>query len=342
MRVYLSGSFEYQDRRVGYGTAAYHAYRSLKKLGADVHCKKIDDNTPYEADIEIYFGFPPDYKFLSNGYKIGYTPWESTQFHPEWYPKMNDCDEIWTTSSWCRTVFQKNLPNKPVFPYIHGINPEFKPKRRTYDKNKPFTFLFIGEPYNRKDGPMAARCFIELFGDNPEYHLIIKGTNANNITTQKNGFNASPGMLYNNITVTTDMLTPVQMIQLYEMADVVIYPTWGEGFGFIPLQAIAMGIPVITTYEWSDYRNLITMPVDSTIVQSPWQTIHPGQMYRPDEIQFKNYMANAKKNYLYLSDLAFKNSFKAHDQFDWIKVTRPAYGRLKKIYKTLQLQKIAC
>ena len=32
-----------------------------------------------------------------------------------------------------------------------------------------------------------------------------------------------------------------------------MYPTWGEGFGFIPLQGLASGMPVISTYDWSHY-----------------------------------------------------------------------------------------
>jgi hypothetical protein len=61
-------------------------------------------------------------------------------------------------------------------------------------------------------------------------------------------------------------------------------------------------------------------------------------MHKPDEKQFEKAMEYAKENYEELSEIAFKNSFKVHNDFNWMLVTRPAYGRLKKIYKTLNLE----
>ena len=339
MKVLLSGAPEYMDRRVGYGNASFFVYNSLKKLGVDIEVRKLGDRTPSNADIELYFGFPEDYNFLvSDGYKIGYTPWESTSFKYQWYNQMQKCDEIWTTSTWCRNVFEKNLPDKPVFPYIHGINPAYQTKKRKHDPSKPFTFLYIGEPAVRKNGNLVARAFAELYGNNPNYQLIIKGTHSSAINIKKDsmpGITISPNSIYSNIKVVVSMYTQAEMIQLYEMADVFLYPTWGEGFGFNPLQAMAMGIPTICTYDWADYKEYITVPIDSKIHPSPWPEIHPGYMYKPDEDQFLKAMASAKENHPLWCDIAFKNGLKLHQEFNWEKVSRAAYGRLKKIYKNL-------
>jgi hypothetical protein len=101
---------------------------------------------------------------------------------------------------------------------------------------------------------------------------------------------------------------------------------------------MAMGIPTISTYEWADYKKYITVPIDTTLYPSPWPECHPGFMHKPNEKQFKEAMEYAKENYEELSEIAFKNSFKVHHDFNWMLVTRPAYGRLKKIYKTLNLE----
>jgi glycosyltransferase involved in cell wall biosynthesis len=48
-----------------------------------------------------------------------------------------------------------------------------------------------------------------------------------------------------------------ELVNLYHRHHVLIYPTWGEGFGFIPAQALASGMPVITTYPWAEYKEFI-------------------------------------------------------------------------------------
>jgi glycosyltransferase involved in cell wall biosynthesis len=135
------------------------------------------------------------------------------------------------------------------------------------------------------------------------------------------------------------MLTPRQMTQLYELSDVFVYPTWGEGWGFNPMQAMAMGIPTITTAAWSDYAEYITIPIESHLFQSPWPDLHPGYMFKPNQKQLKKAMEFIKPNYKTLAQLAFKNSFEIHKNFNWEKVSAPAVEKLEKIFSDLELKK---
>ncbi len=57
---------------------------------------------------------------------------------------------------------------------------------------------------------------------------------------------------------------------MYHQHDVMIYPTYGEGFGFIPFQALATGMPVISTHEWADYKKYLgPLKLNSTLIDSP-------------------------------------------------------------------------
>jgi len=47
------------------------------------------------------------------------------------------------------------------------------------------------------------------------------------------------------------------LVNLYHTHHCLVYPTWGEGFGFIPLQGLASGMPTITTYPWANYEKYI-------------------------------------------------------------------------------------
>jgi len=344
MKVYLTGAFEPMDVRVGFGNAAFHIYKNLIDLGVDARIKQLGDDSRYEADIEICFDQPDKYRFMCpTSHKIGYTPWESSDFMSSWYQPLQMVDEIWTTSHWNATIFKDRLPDRNIFTYQHGIDHEYKPKKRKRNPNEPFTFLFIGEPYYRKDGKLVAQTFIDLFGNNPNYRLIIKATHISTITAEdkEKKISGTPDAVYNNIIVITKMLNKKEMMDLYNYADVFVYPSWGEGFGFNPLQSMAMGIPTISTSAWSDYKQYITVPISSIPVPSPWPSIHPGWMLKPNVTEFQYAMSSAESNYEELSSLAFKNSFRIHEDFDWVKVTLPAVKRLKNIYKNRELKTLA-
>jgi glycosyltransferase involved in cell wall biosynthesis len=329
MEISFTGAPEYMATTVGFGKASWNIFSSFRRLGLDPTVK--NDKAP----IGISFCPPHDYTFYEGQYKIGYTPWESTGYFNGWLEKAAECDEIWTTSKWNKMIFE-NMFNREVFVYTHGIDHNFSPRKRKYDSNAPFTFLHIGEPFNRKDGQLVVDTFIRLYGNDPRYHLIMKCTGSNNlwITPPGGGDQVKPDKLYNNITIYDEVFYASEMLALYSAAHCFIYPSWGEGFGFNPLQAMGMGIPTICTAEWAEYKNRITLPLSSTISESPWQTVHPGQQLKPNAEELELLMLDVVQNYSKYSDIAFKNAFILHKEYDWDLVSRPAVGRLKKIQKS--------
>lgn len=345
MRIHLTGAFEHMDGRVGFGNAAVNINAQFQKAGIKTYCKNKYDDSIKNVPVEMCFDQPQRFKFSCPGaYQIGYVPWESTELMPGWHATLRSCNEIWTPNEFGRKVFSHHFPDKEVFVYQHGVSQRYRPKKRKLNPDKPFTFLFIGEPQSRKDGQAVVNTFIRLFKDNPEYRLIVKATHINTITVMdpKSKVMGSPDFFYENIFVYTKMLDDQQMIELYNEADVFVYPSWGEGWGFNPLQALAMGIPTISTHDWSDYAEYITVPIDSKLVLSPWQDLHPGMMYRPDYNQLYNSMKNVKQDYSELASIAFRNSFKIHEKFNWEKVSIPAVERIQKIFSTLESKTLAC
>ena len=222
-----------------------------------------------------------------------------------------------------------------MFYYKHGIDKRFVLKKRT-SAHKPFTFLHIGEPFARKDAQMLTEAFIELFGDNPNYKLIMKASRMNNVKIKdKWGYWSSPSALYKNIVCIDVFFTNEQMLDLYKLSDVFVYPSWGEGFGFQPLEALATGMPIISTSDWADYEKYIPYKIKTELSTSPWQKIHPGFMYKPNKESLKEQMIQSIQNYVYISDLMFKQAFQIHEEYDWLKVTEPVIQRLKEIYKNI-------
>ena len=330
MKVSFTGAPEYMDRSVGYGEASNHIFNSFKKVGIDCSIKDK------EANIGISFIQPVAYTFAKDQYKIGYTPWESTELQWGWSTPLNQViDELWTTSPWNADIFSKHT-NKPIFVYEHGVEDVWIPKKREIDPSRPFRFLHVGEPASRKDAQSVVDAFINVFGDNPNVELILKCSRINTtriydpLTGHERG---TPSAFYKNITIIESEFSPEQMVGLYNLCDVFVYPSWGEGFGFNPLQAMASGIPTICTAGWATYSRYITMPLDSVWFNSPWQATHPGLMLKPDYSQLKFFLQDSYANYNKYSELAYKNSFLIHKDYNWDKVSKPAIERLKKIQK---------
>jgi glycosyltransferase involved in cell wall biosynthesis len=194
----------------------------------------------------------------------------------------------------------------------------------------------MGEPFNRKAGQLVVEAFINLYGNNPDYRLIMKASGKHNLEIHAAGsdWSAPPDLLYSNIIIVEKVLTDAELLSLYSTAHCFVYPSWGEGFGFNPLQSMAMGIPTICTAGWAEYANYITLPLDSKWAWSPWQGIHPGYMLAPDLLQLERHMKDVVKYYDKYSKIAFKNAFKIHEEYDWERVSKPAIQRLKNIQKS--------
>ena len=328
MKVSFTGAPEWMDRRVGFGEASVQIFKSLKDF--DIECLVKSK----EPNIGISFTQPVNYSFAKNQYRIGYTPWESTDIFPTWKdPLNNQIDEFWATSQWCADIFSKHT-NKPIFIYEHGIDDNWIPLKRFSPKSRPFRFLHIGEPANRKDAQMVLDTFIKIFGDNPNVELIFKCSNLSTIKvidpiTKK--VVGSPNAFYKNIKIIESYLSVEQMNGLYDLCDVFVYPSWGEGFGFNPLQSMAKGIPTICTSVWASYAKYITMPLNSIEFPSPWQHTHPGNMFKPDSTHLEFYMQDVFDQYEKYCDIAYKNAFFIHKDYNWSKVSKPAAERLKNI-----------
>lgn len=333
MLISLTGpAFRNMDPFLGYGSASASIYRTLKELGLNVEIENPN------ADIEICFSHPMEYNFLNkHSYKIIYSAWESTDLTPQWKHNMSQCDELWATSEWVKNVFEHLFPEKRVFVYKHGINPHWKPKLRK-QSGKTFTFLHVGEPYSRKDAQLVTNTFIDLYGNNPNYKLVLKAAAMNTVKVKdpQYGYLSSPSAAYDNIVCIDGILSEEQMVSLHEQCDVFVYPSWGEGWGLQPMQALAMGMPVISTDGWADYAKYITWRVDSRWSYSPWQAVHPGLMMQPIQSSLKEQMINCVENYDSILKETFQNAIEMHQVYDWVEITKPTVERLNKIYKMIE------
>jgi glycosyltransferase involved in cell wall biosynthesis len=313
---------------VGFGYAGQNIVKSLQELGHVV--KFVNPYTP----VQINFTQPHHFKLHKGQYQIGYTPWESTLMRTDWVERFNLCDEVWAPSDWNAEVYKNNGVTKPIFVYPHGIEDKWIPFKRVLKEGEPFKFLHIGEPSPRKDGQLVVDVFIELFANNPDYQLTIKahGSHTIRVYDKNNNFVPIDGV-YSNIKVIKEEYSVEQLADLYHRHHVLVYPTWGEGFGFIPLQALATGMPVICTYEWAHYEKYLgplklkSTLTDETLPKSVGDP-HVGQMYKPSREDLVDKMLDSVNNFKAYSGYYFAQSSKIHEEYNWKSLTQKAFSHV--------------
>lgn len=308
------------DRNRGYGNAGFQIVTSLQKLGNKV---TFDDFT---APISLNFAMPLQYNFWPSQYKIGYTPWESTKVPARWLETFNACDEVWATSEWVRDIYADLGVTKPLYVYEHGLDPVYAPVERKVDDK--IRFLHIGEPALRKGGQMAFDAFRDAFGDRDDVHLTVKAFGTSYIGCWNGKFAQNLRDQFKNVTVIKDTMLTQELLALYASHHVMVYPSYGEGFGFIPLQALGTGMPTICTAEWAPYRNFLgDLALDGKHAHSPW-FYHPGDVVHPDYDMLVDLYRYAADNVDTLMKGSYLQAPAVHDRFNWLELTEKAFKHL--------------
>ena len=122
-----------------------------------------------------------------------------------------------------------------------------------------------------------------------------------------------------------------ELVSLYHSHDVLLYPSYGEGFGFIPLQALATGMPTICTSGWAHYEKYLgPLKLKSKIIDSPWPFPHEGKVFEPNYKHLLEVMRDVSLNFKPYSSYYYTQSTKIHEDYSWDQLTKNAF---KDIFK---------
>ncbi len=293
-------------RNDGFGVAGRKIIKSLENLGHNI------DQT---ADIALTFSQPHQFNKKTD-FHIGYFPWESTEpMKDNWIPRMTAMDELWCTSPWQQSVVEEW--GFESYLYEHGIDPIWRPKRRTADDK--VRFLFMGLEALRKGGLEAIRAFNIAFQGIDDVELVIK--------TQESDMSFPS----RKIEFINADLTETELVKLYHDCHVFVAPTWGEGFGLPARDAAGTGMPVIATSGFLPYEDLLhtDLMIPSTVVESPWPDIHPGNMFQPDLDSLVDIYRDAYDNFSNYANEALLTAPVIHKVYNWDELTNNAFLALE-------------
>jgi hypothetical protein len=205
------------------------------------------------ADINIWLS-PPAAGQPFKGTQVMWAIFESDRLPPSYLSHVHQLvDLVWTPSAWGKNVLIDNGvdPGKiDVVPW--GIDASlFHPylRERSNAKTVPFRFLMLGKFEERKGYRQLLAGFKKAYGNSDEVVLVIKGDyflNHQEKMDELSGLIASFDL--KNVKLFWGKWNTESLIALYNYAHAFVFPSRAEAWGFPLLEAIATGLPVVTTY----------------------------------------------------------------------------------------------
>jgi glycosyltransferase involved in cell wall biosynthesis len=201
-----------------------------------------------KASVNVHMGVPYSIDgWLKGQHKVVFTMWETDALPASFIRWLPLYDQILVPCDHNVELFSQHHPN--VQKVALGVNNLFwKPQK--VDRNPTYRFHAGGSLWHRKGLDIVVKAFNSLKLTNAELHIKAAPHAADTPTK-----NLGPNIyLHRNWMNLKDQRT------WFSQADCFIAASRGEGFGLMPLQAIAMGIPTIVSDSTgqSQFKHLAT------------------------------------------------------------------------------------
>jgi glycosyltransferase involved in cell wall biosynthesis len=207
------------------------------------------------GDVAIFVGYSAltDHRIFSHRVKIGAYIAESSILPSVWGFHAKRCDLVITPSRWTKNAYnQAGVDLDKILVVHHGLHHAFNRHLSLKTVKSNISFLHIAgarDFLGRKGTPELIRAFDDIFSPMREFKsihakLTIRSPDSMHIRSLLD--NVKYPHLF-EFDVQYEAIHPVHMVELLDKFDVVIQPSRAEAFGMVPLEARAMGLPVILT-----------------------------------------------------------------------------------------------
>lgn len=330
-------SFEKGDF-FGYGVAFNEMRNSINNTYIDG--QKIDVlKNNRTCKIQLHVGGGRGI-FYPHQYKIQMAQWESTMAPASWAEASKDYDEFWTANPFgAAALINAGVDQNKVHVYEHGVDSSVWTKKKR-GQGDVIRFLHIDSGNLRKRSDVVLEAFKKAFGNDRNYQLTLKYSYKDvyadklyrrSIARWENPrVMAMHGDWDGNIRHIYEIMSLEDLVALYHYHDVLVYPTEGEGFGLIPLQALITGMPVISTGVWCSYeRYLGNNVIESHMGRSTFIKHHfPGDSVIPSVESTTELMKTVAANIESQSEFFFNQADAVAQDYTWANQTDKAISGL--------------
>lgn len=287
-------------------------------------------------DINIWFWLNP-YIGSTKGIHIIWSLFESDRLDQTYlYNHLSSGHIIWTPSSWGKKVLLNHgVPDSRVDIVPGGVNPAlFHPLLRSTGEQRkaPFRFLTIGKYEKRKGYEPLLLSFLHKFNNDTSVMLDIKADFFLEHAERRSALEQLiKKMGLKNVNLIWGKLDDQGMFSLYNRASAFVYPSRAEGWGLPLIEAIAMGIPTISTF-YSGHTEFLSCvddlflkirhtlcPIDDEHFFKYWPRLKEldAQWAEPSTTDIASHMADVIDEYSLWQSNALKASDVVRKDFSW-------------------------
>ena len=168
-------------------------------------------------------------------------------------------DEVWVPSTFNLESFRRSGVTRPMHVIPLGVDPDYlNPQITGYHPPDTFAFLSIFEWGERKAPEILLRAFNDEFHASEPVVLMCRILNRDSSVkvareVERLGLHNRGGRIVFSL---NEIIPYHQSGALYRSADCFVFSTRGEGWGMPLLEAMACGLPVIST-DWSAPRDFM-------------------------------------------------------------------------------------
>ena len=249
----------------GYGVLGYKLGEALGRLvdrGMPLRlCERYDTSW----DVRVYCGTPYNWMLGPNGATatdaVLFTMFDARPIPRGWVEICNRMAAVIVPSQWVHDSFRESGVTVPIEVVQLGLDPDwYKPVQRSEHTDE---FVFMAQAmrlFDRKGLMRAVEAYWSVADQMPGSALYLKINEDTRWQTLKA---KGPGKVR---MFTGDWLRE-EMDEFVSEVDCFVYPTHGEGFGLMPLEMMARGLPVILPaysglLEFADARYCYPFPVE--------------------------------------------------------------------------------
>jgi glycosyltransferase involved in cell wall biosynthesis len=354
MKIYLFG----QRNNLGGGThfgGFVDAMKSLAAIGGmieevEVSGKKISPvvSRIQPNDVSVFF-FPTLSEQFVKGTIIKWGIFETDSLPDDYISYLKRSNLIWVPTQWAKTVLISHGLNGDHIQIVHeGVNPDiYHPYCRPQSSARDiFRFFMCGKKETRKGFNELLEGFQIAFGGDETTELHLKadyfwGGKAKAEAKQDELSRQIDGLGLRNVVPVSGALSTLDMALLYNNYDAMIFPSRAEGWGLPLIEAIACGLPVISTYYsgHSEYLSAIDgqfvrldhqlQPISCPEFLQHWKAGGQWAVASPDEIAKK--LVFMKEHHKSLQQHAMTASQTIRDHFSWRHAAEQAVDSLQSL-----------
>ena len=292
----------FSDARFGYG--------AMLKGFVDAAPGEVTLND--KASVQVYMGVPMACKgFWSGQHRVLFSMWETTELPSSFQRYLPLFDQVLVPCEHNVEVFGRWHTDVRHVPL--GVDTKFwKPMNR--EPNERFTFRAGGSLWRRKGLDALVKAFEALKLD-----AVLE------IKAAPHAKDVPSGPWPDNVKLNREWMSPNQLRAWMNQADCFVAPARGEGFGLIPLQAIALGVPTIVsdTSGQSQFAHLASHAVGCRRVKAD----SVGLWDEPDQGELREAMLDVFRRGEVLREKARQTAVKARF-FSWENAARQLVGAI--------------